>query len=92
MPRTREHIGQAARDAERWLDERDPTELNSPDAETSDLAELGSTVEELAAGEERLTRAVATARAHGRSWTQIAAVLGVSRQSARERFAQRVEH
>jgi hypothetical protein len=29
---------------------------------------------------------VAIARAHGRSWNQIAVVLGVSRQAARQRF------
>jgi hypothetical protein len=31
---------------------------------------------------------VAKARANGRTWTQIAAVLGVTKQAARERFGE----
>jgi hypothetical protein len=34
--------------------------------------------------------AVEVARAHGRSWNQIAVALGVSRQAARQRFASKV--
>lgn len=39
----------------------------------------------------RLVRAVATARADGRTWPEIADVLGVSKQAAWERFARAVE-
>jgi hypothetical protein len=37
-----------------------------------------------------LREAVEVARAHGRSWNQIAVALGVSRQAARQRFADKV--
>jgi len=37
-------------------------------------------------GEQQLREAVRAARAAGQSWTAIAAQLGVTRQSARERF------
>ncbi len=35
-----------------------------------------------------LVDTVGAARANGRTWTQIAAVLGVSKQAARERFGE----
>ena len=38
--------------------------------------------------DERLRRAVAAARAAGHSWEAIAQVLGVTRQTAHERFRQ----
>jgi hypothetical protein len=40
--------------------------------------------------EARLREAVHLARAHGRSWNQIAVALGVSRQAARQRFADKI--
>jgi predicted ArsR family transcriptional regulator len=42
------------------------------------------------AAEQSLLSAVADARANKRSWTEIANVLGVSRQAARQRFDERV--
>jgi hypothetical protein len=42
------------------------------------------------ADEARLTEAVQIARAHGKSWNQIAVALGVSRQAARRRFADKL--
>lgn len=90
MPRTPEQLRQAAVDAERWLDSLDPTVISSPDADASDLRRIGRAVVEAARNEAELGEAVAMARANGRSWGQIATILGVSRQSARERFAQSV--
>lgn len=37
-----------------------------------------------------VTERVAAARAHGRSWNRIAVALGVTRQAARHRFADKV--
>ncbi|HEU5266790.1 MAG TPA: hypothetical protein VFU35_08815, partial [Jatrophihabitans sp.] len=42
------------------------------------------------AAEAKLLTAVAAARENDRSWTEIANVLGVSRQAARQRFADAV--
>jgi hypothetical protein len=50
-----------------------------------DLRAIGEAL--IAADEGRLPAAVAAARAAGRSWTEIAAVLGTSREAAQERFA-----
>jgi len=38
----------------------------------------------VAASDQTLAEQVATARGHGRTWTQIGAVLGVTKQAARE--------
>lgn len=88
MPRTPEQLRQAALDAERWLDSLDATAISSPDADASDLRRIGRAVVDTARNEAELAGAVAHARAGGRSWGQIAAVLGVTRQSARERFGE----
>lgn len=90
MPRTPEQLRHAAEDAERWLDSLDPAAISSPDADASDLRRIGRAVVETARNEAELAEAVATARTNGRSWGQIATILGVSRQSARERFSETV--
>lgn len=54
---------------------------------TADLLAVADAADILAADEARLTEAVEIARAHGRSWTRIGVALGVSRQAARQRFA-----
>lgn len=54
---------------------------------TEDLRAVAVAADTLAADEARLTEAVEMARAHGRSWTRIGIALGVSRQAARQRFA-----
>ncbi len=52
-----------------------------------DLREVAAASEALRAYEVQLRESVSVARAHGRSWNQIALALGVSRQAARQRFA-----
>jgi hypothetical protein len=44
-------------------------------------------IEAMRSDEAALRQAVQAARTHGRSWNQIAVALGVSRQAARQRFA-----
>ena len=41
------------------------------------------------ADEARLREAVQIARGHGHSWNRIAVALGVSRQAARQRYAEK---
>ncbi|MGH3942387.1 MAG: sigma-70 family RNA polymerase sigma factor [Pseudonocardiaceae bacterium] len=86
MPRTRAQLEQATADAEAWLDTLDPSELDNPDAEATDLRRIGTTLGTVVAAERELTEAVRLARAHGRSWADIAMVLGVSREAARKRY------
>jgi hypothetical protein len=71
--------------AERLLDALDPATAEVEN--TEDLRGVAVAADALAAEEARLTEAVEIARAHGRSWTRIGIALGVSRQAARQRFA-----
>ncbi|MEO7132302.1 MAG: hypothetical protein ABIZ07_13100 [Dermatophilaceae bacterium] len=70
---------------EQLLDALDPT--TAAVENTEDLRAVAVAADTLAADEARLTEAVEIARAHGRSWTRIGIALGVSRQAARQRFA-----
>jgi len=88
MPRTREQLQQALDDTEAWLDSLDPKALASPDSEVDDLREIGDALRAVALSDLTLADQVAKARNNGRTWTQIAAVLGVSKQAARERFGE----
>lgn len=58
---------------------------------TEDLRAIAAAAEAVRADEARLREAVEIARAHGRSWNQVVVALGVSRQAARQRFADKVE-
>lgn len=86
MPRTREQLQQAADDAERWLDSLDPEAITPPDRDATHLRRIGAAVSQAAAGQVELADAVAAARDHGHTWTQIATMLGTSRQAAQERY------
>jgi hypothetical protein len=87
MPRTREQLQQAADDAERWLGSLDPAAIALPDADASHLRRIGAAVRAAANSQVELADAVA-AREHGHTWTQIAAMLGTSRQAAQERYGE----
>jgi hypothetical protein len=85
MRHTDDEIGRAARRFEQLADEIDP---NSAEVDrTDDLRQVATISETLRADEAQLRETVNIARAHGRSWNQIAVALGVSRQAARQRFA-----
>jgi len=88
VPRTREQLEKALAETEAWLDSLDPKALASPDSDGADLRSIGDAMREVAVSELDLAERVAEARANGRTWTQIAAVLGVSKQAARERFGE----
>ncbi len=88
MPRTREQLQQALTDTEAWLDNLDPDAIAYPDAGGADLRAIGEALRAVAASDLDLADRVAQARTQGRTWTQIATVLGVSKQAARERFGE----
>jgi len=81
---TEEEIQRAAKLAEEF----DPAGV--PIDDTTDLRTLAEAVDAVRAGEARVRELVARARANGRSWGEVGVALGVSRQAARERFAERV--
>jgi hypothetical protein len=66
----------------------DPSTTSGRDA--GDLRAIAETVDSIHAGEAKLYELVQVARAGGRSWGAIAIALGVSRQAAHERFAERI--
>jgi hypothetical protein len=81
---TEEEIQRAAKLAEEF----DPS--GAPMDDTADLRTLAEAVDTVRAGEARVRELVARARAKGRSWGEIGIALGVSRQAARERFAEKI--
>ena len=84
MRHTDEEIEQAARRFEKLAEGLDPATVEVD--HTEDLQQIAAASEAVHADEARLREAVKVARAHDRSWNQIAVVLGVSRQAARQRF------
>lgn len=82
---TDEEIQAAARRFELVADEFDPESAEADN--TSDLRQIAAASEAEQQIKARVREAVEIARAHGRSWNQIALALGISRQAARQRFA-----
>lgn len=86
MPYTDDEIELAAQRFEQLADDLD---AETADVDhTDDLREVAAAAEAVKADEARLRERVHVARAHGRSWNEIAMSLGVSRQAARQRFAE----
>jgi hypothetical protein len=75
-------------ESERMLDELDPATITAADR-LEDLRAVRAIVDEQAELDERLADAVADAHANGRSWSDIATVLGVTKQSAHAKYARR---
>jgi len=88
MSRTRAQLQKALAETEVWLERLDPEAVASVDADAADLRAIGEALHAVAASDLSLADQVAKARANGRTWTQIAAVLGVTKQAARERFGE----
>lgn len=86
MPRTRAELERAADEAQSWLDSLDPAV--TPAEDPVDLRRIGLALRGLADQQNEVDTAVAAARANGRSWAEIGFVLGISRQSARERYGE----
>jgi hypothetical protein len=73
---------------ERWADEVSTDELVTVD--TSALRALAELAEQREALEGELTRAVLEARRAHRSWSEIGAMLGVSKQAAQRKYSRRI--
>lgn len=87
MPRTRTQLEHAAASAEAWLDNLDPDVTPAKDA--TELRAVAAALRSIATAEHELADAVRSARLGGQSWAAIAAVLGVSKQAASERYGDR---
>lgn len=83
MPRTREQLEAAAREADTWLESLgDDVTVEDP----ADLRAVAAAVRDVADAETQLANAVRIARQNGRSWGRIGMALGVTKQAARQRF------
>jgi hypothetical protein len=89
MRHSKQEVDEAARRFEELADRMDPAGADV--LRIDDLREVAIVSEAVRTDEERLREAVAAARGHGRSWNQIAVALGVSRQAARQRFADKIQ-
>lgn len=89
MKHTDAQIEDAARRFEQMADDLDPASVTAEDL--SDLRAVAEAAEQVRRDEALVTERVAAARAKGRSWNRIAVALGVSRQAARHRFADRLD-
>jgi len=78
-------INEAAARFEVWVDQLDPSKLE----DVSDLRKIAAAQNSVHAEEAKLREAVQLARGHGHSWNRIAVALGVSRQAARQRYAEK---
>ena len=85
MKHTDAEIEDAARRFERLADNLGPASVAPGDL--SDLRAVAEAAEQVRRDEALVTERVAAVRARGRSWNRIAVALGVSRQAARHRFA-----
>ena len=84
MPKhTDDEIKEASARFEEWA----ATLTREDFQDTADLRALAEATDSVRAGQARVRELVELARANGRSWGQIGIALGVSRQAARERFA-----
>ncbi len=88
MRHTDAEIEEAASRFEQLADNLDPATATADDL--SDLRAVAEAADQVRRDEALVTERVAAARARGRSWNRIAVALGVSRQAARHRFANKV--
>jgi hypothetical protein len=86
---TDKEIEQTAHRFEQLADSLDPDTAQVEG--TDDLRDIATAAEVVRADDARLREAVLLARAHGRSWNHIALALGVSRQAARQRYADKAK-
>ena len=70
---------------EQWADDVDASDLRV--AETKALRQIAELVERRDQVDQELTEAVRLARSSRRSWSEIGAMLGVSKQAAHRKYA-----
>ena len=85
MSRTR---AERARALEEWADRVNAAELRQADTET--LREIAALAKRRTEVDDDLTAAIRSARRAQRSWSEIAAMLGVSKQAAHRKYAPRI--
>lgn len=85
MRHTDEQINAAVERFEKWADDLDPATAKV--ADLTELRAIAEAADAVRADEARVTEAVSIARAHGHSWNRIAVALGVTRQAARQKYA-----
>jgi len=74
-----------AKTLEEWAERVDAADLTVADTET--LRAIAELVEQRNGVDEELTAAVRSARQAHRSWSEIGAMLGVSKQAAQRKYA-----
>lgn len=88
MPRSRAQLEEAAARAEAWLDDLHSAVLDTPDADATTLRAVAAATDKIGEGTREQATAVNAARRAGRTWSEIAQVLGTSRQAAISRFGE----
>src|SRR5690348_15786931 len=91
VPRSEDELTEALMQSEAWLEAVNPHDVpEDAISDRRDLRQIGMALTVIEVAEQALVSAVANARANNRTWTDIANVLGVSRQAARQCFDDRV--
>ena len=75
-----------------WVESDDFAPNTDDFVDAAPLRRVAAAVEAVERADKQLATEVAAARDAGLSWTVIAVALGVSRQAARQRFAEPVRH
>ena len=73
---------------ERWADKVEPDDVVAVD--TSLLRRLAKLVDQRQALDSEITQAVHAARRGNRSWSEIGAMLGVSKQAAQRKYGRQI--
>ena len=85
MSKTRDERAKAL---EEWADRVDPAELRCADTEV--LRKVAALAQQRTEVEDDLTAAVRSARRAQRSWSEIGAMLGVSKQAAQRKYVSKI--
>ena len=88
MDRVSRTRAERAKALEEWADRVDVGELRQADTEA--LREIAALAKRRAEVDEDLTAAIRSARGARRSWSEIGAMLGVSKQAAHRKYAPRI--
>ena len=72
----------------KWADDVDPADLEV--ADTAALRAIAQLADERDEVDDKLTDAIRAARLSDRSWSEIGAMLGVSKQAAQRKYGPRV--
>ncbi len=85
MDRVSKSREERARALEQWAEKVNPSDLRT--ADTQALRAIADLVDRRSEVDEQITEAVASARRANRSWSEIGAMLGVSKQAAQRKYS-----